>query len=136
MVFFFNLLEGWAFVFEAGKARVMFVFFLVGGGGTKKHGRLACSLRRWLRKVSSTPPSFEFILFTHLRFLSPLSFGFSIDTHACFMPQNAVCSQDREYTIPSLPSELWGLRLTCVQTAQGDKRAGGSRLWRLSLMQV
>ncbi|CAM9870807.1 unnamed protein product, partial [Laminaria digitata] len=42
---------------------------------------------------------------------------------------------DREYTIPSLPSELQGLRLTCVQTAQGDKRAGGSRLWRLSLMQ-
>ncbi|CAM9838191.1 unnamed protein product [Scytosiphon promiscuus] len=42
---------------------------------------------------------------------------------------------DRDYTIPSLPAELQGLRLTCVQTAQGDKRAGGSRLWRLSLMQ-
>lgn len=44
--------------------------------------------------------------------------------------------QDRDYTIPSLPAELQGVRLTCVQTAQGDKRAGGSRLWRLSLMQV
>lgn len=44
--------------------------------------------------------------------------------------------QDRDYTIPSLPVELQGVRLTCVQTAQGDKRAGGSRFWRLSLMQV
>lgn len=44
--------------------------------------------------------------------------------------------QDRDYTIPSLPIELQGIRLTCIQTAQGDKRAGGSRLWRLSLMQV
>lgn len=44
--------------------------------------------------------------------------------------------QDRDYTIPSLPEELQGLRLTCIQTAQGDKRAGGSRLLRLSLMQV
>lgn len=44
--------------------------------------------------------------------------------------------QDREYTIPFLPAELQGVRLTCVQTAQGDKRAGGSRLWRLSLVQV
>ncbi|CBJ48804.1 conserved unknown protein [Ectocarpus siliculosus] len=42
---------------------------------------------------------------------------------------------DRDYTIPSLPVELQGVRLTCVQTAQGDKRAGGSRFWRLSLMQ-
>lgn len=49
---------------------------------------------------------------------------------------NSTFIQDRDYTIPSLPAELQGLRLTCVQTAQGDKRAGGSRLWRLSLMQV
>lgn len=44
--------------------------------------------------------------------------------------------QDREYTIPALPAELHDTRLTCVQTAQGDKRAGGSRLWHMVLMQV
>lgn len=51
-----------------------------------------------------------------------------------FDPPNS--NQDRDYTIPTLPAELQGLRLTCLQTAQGDKRAGGSRLWRFSLMQV
>lgn len=35
-----------------------------------------------------------------------------------------------------MPEQLEGLRLTCVQTAQGDKRAGAYRLWRFSVMQV
>ena len=95
------------------------------------------SLRRRLReKLQAHPPSYCVCI----RHPPPLSvapvYRVPIDAHARLMPQNAASSQDREYTVPSLPSELQGLRLTCVQTAQGDKRAGGSRLWRLSLMQV
>ncbi|CAM9464734.1 unnamed protein product, partial [Choristocarpus tenellus] len=43
---------------------------------------------------------------------------------------------DRDYTIPHIPPELEGLRLTCVQTAQGDKWASATQFWRLTLMQV